>query len=103
MEHISKKRHALHSFKYKKPSKIDKICYFAKLTNATVIGLSKTKLDNAVLSNELEIEGDDLIKTDKFQRGVVCFVNTLFHIIVNLIFALIQRVFIFFCLNPNLF
>ena len=28
-------------------SKIDEICYIAKLTNATAIGLSKMKLDNS--------------------------------------------------------
>ena len=45
--------------------KIDEICYIAKLTNATVIGLSETKLDNAVLSSELEIEGCDLVRSDR--------------------------------------
>ena len=44
--------------------KTDEICYIAKLTNATVIGLRETKLDNAVLSSELEIEGYDLIRSD---------------------------------------
>ena len=45
--------------------KTDEICYIAKLTNATVIGLSKTKLDNAVLSGELELEGYDLVRSDR--------------------------------------
>ena len=35
--------------------KIDERRHIAKLTNATAIGLSGTKLDNAVLSSELEI------------------------------------------------
>ena len=35
-------------------SKIGEIRYIAKLTNATVIGLSETKLGNTVLSGELE-------------------------------------------------
>ena len=35
--------------------KIDEIRYIVKLTNATVIGLSETKLGNTVLSRELEI------------------------------------------------
>ena len=35
--------------------KIDEIRCIAKLTNATVIGLSETKLGNTVLSRELEI------------------------------------------------
>ena len=34
-------------------SKIDEIRSIAKITNATVIGLSETKLDNAILSSEL--------------------------------------------------
>ena len=32
--------------------KIDEIRYIAKLTNATVIGLNETKLDNTILSSE---------------------------------------------------
>ena len=60
--------------------KIDEIRYFAKLTNATVIGLSETKLDNAVLSSELEIDGYDLGGLDRFRRGggVACFVKLYF-------------------------
>ena len=37
-------------------SKIDEILNIAKLTNAAVIGLHKTKLENTVLSSEIEIE-----------------------------------------------
>ena len=57
--------------------KIDEIRYVAKLTNATVIGLSETKLDNTVLSSELEIEGYDLAISDRSRRGggVACFVK----------------------------
>ena len=57
--------------------KIDEIRYITKLTNATVIGLSETKLDNTVLSSELEIEGYDLVRSDRSRRrgGVACFVE----------------------------
>ena len=57
--------------------KIDEIRYIAKLTNATVIGLSETKLDNAVLSSELEIKGYDPVRSDQSRRGggVACFVK----------------------------
>ena len=44
--------------------KIDEIRYVAKLTNATVIGLSETKLDKTVLSSQLEIEEYDLVRSD---------------------------------------
>ena len=49
--------------------KIDELRYIAKLTNATVIGLSETKLDNAVLSSEL--------RSYQSRRGggVACFVK----------------------------
>ena len=57
-------------------SKIDEIRYIAILTNATVIGLSETKLDNAVLSSELEREGYDLVRSDQSRRGgIACFVK----------------------------
>ena len=36
--------------------KIDEICYIAKPTSATVIGLSETKLDNIVWCSETEIK-----------------------------------------------
>ena len=44
--------------------KIDEIRYVAKLTNATVIGLSETKLDKTVLSSQLEVEEYDLVRSD---------------------------------------
>ena len=57
--------------------KTDEIRYIAKLTNATIIGLSETKFGNAVLSSELEIKGYDLVRFDRSQRGlgVTCFVK----------------------------
>ena len=45
--------------------KIDETCYVARLTNATVIGLSETKLLNTVLGSELEKEGYDLARSDR--------------------------------------
>ena len=108
MEHISKKRHALHSFKYKQLlSKIDEIRYVAKLTNAIVIGLSETELDNTGLSSELEIEGYGMVRFDRSKRrgGVACFVKNSFSYNRKPIFPLKQRVFLyrFFSLNPNQF
>ena len=68
---------------------IDEIRYITKLTYVTVIELSETKLDKANLSSELEIEGHDLVRSDRSRGGekVACFVKTLFHIMGNLIFA----------------
>ena len=75
--------------------KIDEINYITKLANAPVIGLSEIKLGNTVLSSELEIEGYDLVRFGRSPGGgVACFLKALFHIIGNLVFALIQRVFL---------
>ena len=58
-------------------SKIDEICLIAKLTNATVIGLSELKLDDTVWSSEPQIEEYYLVRFDRSRggRGVVCFVK----------------------------
>ena len=53
--------------------KIDEIRYIAKLAYATAIGLSETKLDNAVFSSELEIERYDLVRSDQSRRGCSLF------------------------------
>ena len=45
--------------------KIDEICYVDKLANATAVGLTETKLNNIVLSSELEIEGYELVRSDR--------------------------------------
>ena len=37
-------------------SKIDEIPYITKLTNATIIGISETKLDSTVLNSKFETE-----------------------------------------------
>ena len=60
--------------------KIDEIRCIAKLTDASVIGLSKTKLDNTVLSSELEMKGYDMVRFEKSRRGggEACFVKNSF-------------------------
>ena len=47
---------------------IDDVRYIAKLTNATVIGLSETKLDNTVVNSEIETERYDLPQFDRSKR-----------------------------------
>ena len=54
--------------------------YIAKLKNATVTVFSETKLDNTVLSSEIEIAGYNLVLPDQSQRGgsVACFLKNYF-------------------------
>ena len=56
--------------------KIEEIHYTAKLANAIVIRLGETKLENTVLSGELEIEGYYLLRSNRSRRegDVACFV-----------------------------
>ena len=59
-------------------SKTDEIPYIAELTNAAVIALSETKVDNTVLSSEFEIEGYDLVRSGRSRKGggVACSVKS---------------------------
>ena len=72
-----KKMHFIHLNINSILPKIDELRYISKLTNAIVIGLSETKLDNTVLSGELEIKGYDLVRSDQSRTvgGIVCFVK----------------------------
>ena len=51
---LKKSMHFLHLNINSLLSKINIICYVAKLRNGNVIGLSETKLDNTVFSSELK-------------------------------------------------
>ena len=44
--------------------KTDEVRYIANITNASVIGTSETKLDETILSSELEVDGYDLVRLD---------------------------------------
>ena len=61
--------------------KIDEVKYIAKRTNATIIGISESKLDKTVLDGELKIDGYDLIRSDRNRHGggVACYVKTERH------------------------
>ena len=57
--------------------KIDELRYIAKLSEAAVIGISESKLDDSVLSSEIQIENYDLIRSDRNRHGggVACFIR----------------------------
>ena len=44
--------------------KIDEVRYIANVTNASIIGISETKLDKTIWSSELEIDDYDLVRPD---------------------------------------
>ena len=57
--------------------KIDEIRHIAKISNASLIGISESKLDSSILDNEIAIENFNLIRLDRTRRGggVVCYIR----------------------------
>ena len=57
--------------------KADELQYITKLSEAAVISNSESKLDDSVLSSEIQIENYDLIRSDRTDMVIVfaCFVR----------------------------
>ena len=57
--------------------KIDELRLIAKKSNAAVIGLTETKLDESVQIGEIEIEGYSLVRSDRNRKGggMACYIN----------------------------
>ena len=48
--------------------KIDEINFIAKQSNASIIGISESKLDSSIFKSELDIDEYDLIRLDRSRR-----------------------------------
>ena len=55
--------------------KIEELRYIAKLSEAAVICISESKLDDSVLSSESQVENYDLIRSDSNRHGGVLLVS----------------------------
>ena len=57
--------------------KIDELQYIAKNTNAAVIAISETKLDNTVYDSEVAIDGYNIAQSvrNKKSGGVACYIR----------------------------
>ena len=57
--------------------KIDKLRYIAKLSNATAIGITESKLDNCILDSEIQIDNYQILRCDRNRKGggVACYVR----------------------------
>ena len=57
--------------------KIDELRHIARLTNAAVIGISESKLDDSVSSSEIQIDEYDLLLCDRNRHGggVACYIR----------------------------
>ena len=56
-----------------------KLKKFAKITSASIIRISDSKLGETILASELVVDSNDLIKLDLSKRGgsVACFIKGL--------------------------
>ena len=61
--------------------KFDELRNIPKLSNAAVIGISKSKLDDSVLSSEMQIGNDKTLCCDRNRHGggVVCYIRKNLH------------------------
>ena len=57
--------------------KIDEVKLIANKSNATILGISETKLDETIMDSELNIEGYDRIRSDRNRHGggVACYIK----------------------------
>ena len=58
--------------------KIDEIRYIAGRTNATLIGISESKLDETILQSEIQISSYELLRCDRNRNGggVDCYIRS---------------------------
>ena len=57
--------------------KIDELRYIANSSNAAVIGISESKVDESVLQSEIQINNYDLLLPDRNRNGggVACYIR----------------------------
>ena len=58
--------------------KIDELCNIAKCSNAAVIGITETKLDNTVYDSEVTIDRCSIVRNDRNRKGggVACYIRS---------------------------
>ena len=59
-------------------SRIDELRHIARLTNAAVIRNSESKLDDSMLTSEIQTNGYDLLRCDTNRQGggVACYIKS---------------------------
>ena len=76
--------------------KIDELRHLARLSNAAVIGICKSKLDKSITNSEILIDNYDLLRCDRNRNGggVACYIrNDLSYMQKNLFPNDIENVF----------
>ena len=111
MEYFQKKGwHILHLNVNSLLPKIEKTRSIAKQSNASIIRISKSRLDSSILTSEVDSVGYDIIRMDRSRRGdrIACDITkSLSHylIIISQVFVLTLKAFLqtVFCTNQSQF
>ena len=58
-------------------NKIDELHYITRSSNAAVIGITETKLDNTVYYSEVTVDGYNIVRNDRNRNGggVACYIR----------------------------
>ena len=58
--------------------KIHEVRCIAEISNASIVGISETKLDETILSSELDVDGYDVVRLNQSRGsgGVACFIKS---------------------------
>ena len=83
--------------------KIEELRHIARLTNTAVIGISESKLDDSVLTSEIQIDEYDLLRCDKNRHGVgvACYIRNDLSYNVKSYFSKDTENIFFELLSPN--
>ena len=64
-------------------NEIEKLCYIASSSNAAVIGITETKLDNTVYDSDVTLDSYNIVRNDRNRNSgdVACYIrnNTCFN------------------------
>ena len=76
--------------------KIDEIRFIAKQSNASIIGISESKLDSSISNSELDIDEYNLIRLDRSKRegGVACYIGKSLCITIRQVFVVTLKAFL---------
>ena len=58
-------------------NKIDELCYIASSSNAAVIGIAETKIDNTVNDSKVAVDGYNIVRNERNRNvgGVACYIR----------------------------
>ena len=58
-------------------NKIDELCYIARSSNAAVIGITETKLDNRGYDSQVTVDVYNIVRNDRNRNagGVACYIG----------------------------